>query len=214
MESEARIGKLEGAAMLFFALVVDLLQVAMLAAMPVMFAGSAGWVALIPVVGQAIAAGLALAGFIASFIVDIYFSLIGLVFLGCWFWMRDVPMAVAGRLAAAGLVEFIPILNYAPALTIGTWLSIRAANGKGGLLQTALMMTPAGRAVKAGSVAGAGVLSQRERVVARAAAENRSVSAQEIASLTPGPMLEGEDRSQEALDRGRRVGIDLRDPRP
>lgn len=213
MDGEPRIGKLEGAAMLSLAAGIDLFQLMSMVLMPATFAGSTGWVALIPVAGQVLAGSMAFVGFVTSLAIDIFLSLVGLVFLSCWFWMKDAPMASTGRIALSGLAEFVPILNYAPALTLGTWLSIRAANGKGGLMQMGLMVTPAGRTLAAGAAAREAASSRRATIVAQAKAENRSVSAQEIASLTPGPLLQGEDRSQEALDRGRRVGIDLRDPR-
>lgn len=209
MEEQLRISKLEGSAMIFFALCLDFFQIASLALLPISFISTTGILAFIPVVGQLLAGALAAVGVGLSFIFGLYLSFIGLVIMGCWFWMKDLPFGASGRLAAAGLVEFIPILNYVPALTLGTWLSIRAANGKGGLMGASLLVMPGGVVAKGAALGGAAALSQRNAVIARAEAEKRSVNAAEIASLTPSPILEGDDRSQEALDRSRRVGVDM-----
>ncbi len=216
-ESGKKIGGLEMAALLFFAVCIDALQPMMLAFMPMVFAASVGWVGLIPIVGQALVAAAAFAGVGFSFIADLFLSLLGLIFISGWLWLKGAPFA--RRMAMAGIAEFVPMLNYLPSLTVGTWLSIRAANGKssGNLLMAAASFLPVGRlatlalGARGAGAAGGAAAGARARVAQTQRAQG-GYSFEE-GSLSADNDNEEEQEEDEEEPPAPRVGMDIREPR-
>lgn len=201
---------MEKAGILFLALCVDALQPAMLALMPMVFAASIGWVGWIPVFGQLATAGAAFAGVAFSFIVDIFLTMLGFIFVGGWLWIRGVPPG--WRLFGASAFEMIPILNYLPALTLGAYLAMNAANnnGKGSLLMTAASFLPIGRVATlamgargASAASGASQAAQAQAAARESQAINEALQAAQAAN----------DAGEPEPARPKRVGTDIREPR-
>lgn len=201
---------MERAGILSLALCIDLLQPMMLAFMPMIFAASTGWVGLVPVVGQALAAGAAVAGVAFSFILDLFLTLLGFIFVGGWLWVRGIPPG--WRLGAAGAMEMVPVLNYLPSLTLGTYLAMNAANdnGKGGLLTAAASFLPVGRAAtlalgaKGASSGGA---------AAQAAKMRTAASESQMLQNALQAQSENDQEPRQTSERAPRVGMDIREPR-
>lgn len=210
MASSGNIQGVEKAGILFLALCIDFLQPAMLALMPMVFVGSASWIAWIPVVGQIAATVAAFAGVAFSFILDMFLTMLGFIFIGGWLWMRGTPPG--WRFFATSAFEMIPMLNYLPAFTLGAYFAMNAANnnGKGSLLMTAASFLPIGRVATlamgargASAASGASQAAQAQAAARESQVINEALQAAQTAN----------DAGEPEPARPKRVGTDIREPR-